>query len=214
MNGGEGDSTSAFLHHTKSQIYQDIFVLATLNFKENGYFVEFGAANGVGFSNTYLLEKKFGWNGILSEPSKGWHQELTSNRNAHIDFDCVWHTSNEQVKFWEFPKASYLSGIPFGTTKPVKRVSKSKIEYTVNTVSLNDLLERYDAPKEIDYLSIDAEGTEFEIIQNFDFKKYKIAVITIEPNENREEIFTLLSSYGYRRVLESVSMMDDWYVLG
>ena len=156
---------------------------------------------------------KFGWKGILSEPAKSMHRELTNNRNVHLDFDCVWHTSNEQVTFWEFPKKVRRSGIPLGNN-PVYSVSKSKIEYSANTVSLNDLLERYDAPKEIDYLSIDTEGTEFEIIKDFDFKKYKIAVITIEHNGNREEIYSLLSSYGYRRVLESVSIVDDWYVLG
>lgn len=148
------------------------------------------------------------------EPAKSWHQELVSKRNVHIDFDCVWHTSNEQVDFWEFPKKAYRSGIPFGANNPVNRLSKSKIEYSVNTVSLNDLLERYNAPKEIDYISIDTEGTELEIIRNFDFDKYTISVMTIEHNSNRNEMYSLLTSRGYRRVLENVSMMDDWYILG
>ena len=157
------------LPHTKSQYYQDVFVLATLDFKENGYFVEFGAFNGVDFSNTHLLEKRFGWHGILSEPARSTHRKLIDSRNVHIDFDCVWHTSREKVKFWEFPKKAQLSGIPLGINCPVNHVSKSSIEYEVDTISLNNLLERYDAPREIDYLSIDTEGTEFEIIRNFDF---------------------------------------------
>lgn len=184
-------------------MYQDIFVLATLNFEKNGYFVEFGASDGVALTNTNLLEKKFGWNDILSEPAKCWHQELTNNRNATICF---------------------LSGIQFRENKSgqFSKILKSRNEYTVSTVSLNDLLERYDAPKEIDYLSIDTEGTEFVIIKKFDFKKYKIAVITIEDNENRDEIFSLLSSYGYRRVHEDLSLgivgmfrgrLSRWYLI-
>ena len=52
---------------SKAQLKQDLFVLATLNFKRNGYFVEFGATSGVDISNTCLLEFDFGWRGILAE---------------------------------------------------------------------------------------------------------------------------------------------------
>ena len=53
-----------------SQLRQDLFVLNELDFKENGYFVEFGATDGIKLSNSYLLEKSFNWNGILAEPAR------------------------------------------------------------------------------------------------------------------------------------------------
>ncbi|MBU3627178.1 hypothetical protein ICN48_13180 [Polynucleobacter sp. JS-Safj-400b-B2] len=68
---------------------QDIFVLAQLDFKHTGFFVEFGPANGVHFSNTYSLEKTFGWNGILAKPFTLHYQELMRNRNCHIENICV-----------------------------------------------------------------------------------------------------------------------------
>jgi hypothetical protein len=74
---------------SKSQIFQDLFVLLSTGFKQHGYFVEFGATNGVDLSNTYLLEKHFQWNGILAEPSKAWHQKLKENRSCSLEFDCV-----------------------------------------------------------------------------------------------------------------------------
>src|SRR3990167_7150651 len=67
------------LRKSKSQHRQDLFVLSQLNFKRNGYFVEFGATNGIDLSNTYLLEKEFGWAGILAEPAKCWHKDLKKN---------------------------------------------------------------------------------------------------------------------------------------
>ena len=63
-----GKNKGLNIKNTKSQINQDIFVLYTLNWKRNGFFVEFGATDGMDLSNTYLLEKDFGWRGILSEP--------------------------------------------------------------------------------------------------------------------------------------------------
>jgi hypothetical protein len=60
----------ANLKFSKSQLRQDLFVLSECQFKENGFFIEFGATNGVDLSNSHILETKFKWNGILAEPAK------------------------------------------------------------------------------------------------------------------------------------------------
>src|SRR6056297_216441 len=62
------------LNFSKSQLRQDLFVLSELGFKQHGFFVEFGATNGIDLSNTYLMEARFGWNGILAEPARLWHR--------------------------------------------------------------------------------------------------------------------------------------------
>ena len=69
----------------KSQIGQDVLVLHCLNWKKNGYFLEFGAADGINLSNTYLLERDFGWSGILAEPAKVWHKDLKANRTSGVN---------------------------------------------------------------------------------------------------------------------------------
>ncbi len=88
-------------------------------------------------------------------------------------------------------------------------------KYMVDTISLIDLLNQHNAPKDIDYLSIDTEGSEYEILNAFDFKKYKIKIITCEHNytPNRDKINLLLTSNGYERKYETISNFDDWYVL-
>ena len=80
--------------HSHSENGQDLFVLSELKFKTNGYFVEFGATNGIEINNTYILEKKFNWKGLLSEPAKIWQKSLNENRKCHIDTNCVWSKSN------------------------------------------------------------------------------------------------------------------------
>lgn len=59
---------------------------------------------------------------------------------------------------------------------------KSLNTYDVQTISLDDLLIKYNVPKIIDYLSIDTEGSEFDILNNFNFKNYQFRVITCEHN--------------------------------
>lgn len=198
----------------KSQLGQDVFVLNTLGWKRDGYFVEFGATNGVDLSNTYLLEKDFGWTGILAEPAKVWQPFLHRNRTAAIDCDCVWGETGRMISFTVSEEAEY-STISDYVGDDAHAVARANGEvYTVNTVSLNDLLARHGAPRQIDYLSLDTEGSEYEILEKFDFQKHEVSVITCEHNYSgkREKINRLLSQNGFMRVYEGFSRWDDWYV--
>jgi FkbM family methyltransferase len=154
---------------SKAQLKQDIFVLNELDCKTGGYFVEFGATNGVDLSNTYLLETKFGWTGILAEPAKVWHDALVANRKCCISFDCIWSKSHEELEFNEVGAADLSTIDVFSNGDEHAKTRKEGKKYNVYTVSLLDLLRKYKAPKEIDYLSIDTEGSEFEILNAFDF---------------------------------------------
>jgi FkbM family methyltransferase len=201
---------------SKSQFRQDLFVLAELGLKRDGYFVEFGAADGVVSSNSHLLEKHFNWSGILAEPAKIWRQALPKNRTAHIDFDCVWAVSGEELEFTE-TKDPFLSTVAeFADQDNHAAIREGGQRYQVKTVSLNDLLARYEAPAKIDYLSIDTEGTELAILENFDFNRHQFSVITCEHNHTpaRADIHRLLTAHGYVRKFEDLSDVDDWYVRG
>ena len=205
LNGGE---------NSRSQFKQDVFALMVNKFKEDGYFVEFGATNGFDISNTYILEKQFGWRGVLVEPAKMWQENLIKNRDCNIEFDCVWHTSGELLDF-DMVKEGELSTLSiFSNSDEHAKARQEKITYVVNTISLIDLLKKYNAPKEIDYLSVDTEGSELDILSAFDFNEYRFNCITIEHNftENREKLKFLLEQNGYKRIFEHLSKWDDWYI--
>lgn len=198
----------------RAQIMQDLFALSQLDFKRRGFFVEFGAADGKTLSNSWLLEKRFAWTGILSEPARCWHDALRANRDCRIDTRCVWTATGESIPFTEadlFSTASRFVGADRWAGIRAKGGS-----YDVPTVSLNDLLVEHDAPAEIDYLSIDTEGSEFEILSRFDFARWRIKVITCEHNFTaiRGPLHDLLASKGYARKFTHLSQHDDWFVLG
>jgi FkbM family methyltransferase len=216
----QGDSElSAFLsfvyaRNSKShaQLFQDLFVLFMLEEKREGYFVEFGATDGLFLSNSALLEKQYAWNGIVAEPSKIWHSGLRKNRRCAVDLRCVWKTSGEKLTFSETNNAEFSTISEFKSFDNHDR-RRSK-DYEVETVSLSDLLSHHGAPREIDYLSIDTEGSEFAILQNLDFSRWSFKIITVEHNfqKRRNAIHALLLSHNYIRIFEAVSSFDDWYV--
>ncbi len=201
------------LAKSKSQLRQDLIVLCELKGKRGGYFVEFGATNGVDISNTYLLEKEFGWNGIVVEPARCWRNELSNNRGCEIDHRCVWSVSNQKLVFNEAPGKDLSTIDQFSVGDLYGNERKGGKLYEVETISLLDLLEEYHAPSEIDYLSIDTEGSEYEILSNFNFNKHTFRVITCEHNYTpaRQEIYELLTAQGYERKYENLSEVDDWY---
>ncbi len=195
---------------SRSQIGADIFALEKLNFKKNGFFIECGAGDGIHLSNSLLLEKNFKWTGILIEPNKRFHESLINSRSSTLDTRLLSSTSGELVEFTEFYHGE-LSGVADVVANSVERV---KDRYFVESISLQDLLSEQNAPKEIDYFSLDVEGYEFEILKDFDFSKYIFRTLSIEHNflGTRERIFDLLTSNNYCRIHEDISRFDDFYV--
>lgn len=201
-------------HESHSQIFQDLFVRFQLSDKQNGYFVEFGATDGVGLSNTKSLETLHGWKGIVAEPARVWHERLAANRSCIIEHRCVWSISGQMISFneTEDPELSTTDAYIQRDLHAQSRVGAKR--YEVGTISLVDLLAQHHAPDIIDYLSIDTEGSEYSILSAFDFNRYRFRVITVEHNmtADREKILNLLSGNGYRRVFPELTRFDDWYV--
>ena len=215
LNRKNFEKISSLMELSKSQLKQDLFVLWETNFKKEGYFVEFGATNGIDLSNTYLLETEFSWKGILAEPAIVWRESLYENRpNAAIETLCVWKDSTSTLTFNETDDPK-LSTVDIFSDKDAHRDTRQDgKKYEVQTISLNDLLKKHKSPRYIDYLSIDTEGSEFEILKEFDFNYYDIQIITVEHNfsQQRELIFKLLTSNSFKRVNEDISNFDDWYI--
>jgi FkbM family methyltransferase len=213
----EHDFLAFVIHHydaSKAQIFQDLFVLFILGEKRDGYFVEFGATNGITLSNTYLLENSYGWKGVLAEPARSWHEQLRRNRKCITDTRCVWSQSGARLEFNEVAEGELSTIEAFSNADGHSAARKQGEKYDVQTISLNDLLESCGAPHCIDYLSVDTEGSELTILSNFDFSKYDIRIITVEHNftPEREKIHALLRSKGYIRTFEGFSQWDDWYI--
>ncbi len=196
-----------------SQLGQDLWVLERSAFKRGGYFVEFGATDGVRLSNTYLLECVMGWQGICAEPNPQFHDGLHRSRRCVVSDACVGATTGEWV---DFVLAAEFGGFAQDMARDMHAQTREAYwnlesnRARFQTTSLHDLLVRHQAPREIDYLSIDTEGSELAILAAFPFDRWNIRLITVEHNysPDRESIRQLLEPLGYRR---TEAQWDDWY---
>ena len=194
---------------TYSQEAQDLKVLLHYKLKKDGYFLEIGASDGLKFSNTYLLEKNYNWTGICVEPIKEDYDKLINNRCCFCSNLAVYSKSNEELEF-NIYEYNLLSGLNEHINTYSNQPIKEKV--IVKTITLTDLLDNYRAPYFIEYLSLDTEGSEYEILKVFNFNKYKFGLIHVEHNyeePKRQLIKDLLLENNYSYIGEH--KQDDFY---
>ena len=202
--------TTPVLEVSYSQLGQDKDVLEYFQYKRNGYFLNVGAHEGIELDNTYLLEKDYGWRGICFEPSPKTFPKLINNRPlCNNQQALLYDQAGKKVYFYE---ADVLAGVSddIGIHKDTVLLSK-KIELV--TTTLNLVLDRENAPKNIDFMSLDTEGSELNVLKGLNLDKYKIEFIDLEHNfeePKRTEIRNYLERRGY--VYFRQNEFDDYYI--
>ena len=205
----------------KSQLYQDVFASFIIGDKFDKTFLEFGASDGLKLSNSYMLENSLGWKGVLSEPSPQWHNSLRKNRkNTEIITKCIWSESGKTLDFFMSDEGVYStlnyfvesdkSSMPGNTTQ---RKKGGKV-ISVNTISLNDVIKDYFNNISPSYISVDTEGSEYEILKSFNLNNYRPKVFTIEHNFSDLQIGIddLMKLNNYERIFSKLTAFDAWYV--
>ena len=191
-----------------SQYKQDQFL--NENFfknKKNGIFVDIGAYDGIEGSNSYFFEKHLEWKGLCVEPIPSVFNKLIKNRNCFCEQVAAWK-ENEIKKFKIIEGYSeMLSGlIDSYEDEHKKRIdleieafNQKSIEIEIQCIDINLLLLKYDLYN-IDFLSIDIEGSEIEILKKLDFSKFKIEYISVENNYNNSEIREILKKANFELI--------------
>ena len=210
-----------FENNFKSQLYQDLFASFIVKNNFDKTFLEFGATNGVDLSNTYTLENKFLWSGALAEPDLNWIESLKKNRTkSKIITKCIWSKSGEKKNFFSSKvgvlstlddfKNSDINSMPGNTAQRIKE----GVNIEVDTISLNQVIRDEFNNISPSYISIDTEGSEFEILSSFNFSKYHPAVFTIEHNftDLQYKIDQLMLDNNYVRIFRKLTAFDAWYI--
>jgi FkbM family methyltransferase len=169
---------------------EDALLDAFFGFKGDGYFVDLGASDGIYLSRSYVFEKR-GWNGLCIEPSPQYYPLCATNRprSQCRNVACV-GSGNAPADFRD-QRSRALSGVQL-----VLGTELAEIE--VERATLNDLLVAHQG--EIDFISIDVEGHEMEVLAGFDLDRYQPRILLIEAHTGQacEALDTYLAPRGYR----------------
>ena len=161
------------------------------------------------------INKKIDNNTLFKNSKSQLNQDIFStNRKAKIETNCIYN-KNTKIKFVEtaYPMLSTLEKFKIYDHHRGLRSKYKSYKYNKNTISVKNFLKKHKSPKNIDYLSVDTEGSEYLILKNFNFKKYKVKIVTVEHNftKNRDKIFKLLKNNNFTRI-SAQTRHDDWYI--
>jgi FkbM family methyltransferase len=185
-----GERVTSFAARDAHGIPLDLRLTHLLDWRD-GFFVEAGANDGLFQSNTALFEQAFGWNGILVEPSPTAAASAAKNRRAHVHgcalvaFNYVGNTASGD-----------FDGYPMGSVGGDRLGRENNIEVPART--LQSILDEHQV-SHVDFLSLDAEGYELEILNGVDFDRVNFTYMLIElyPS-NHDATVARLEDVGYK----------------
>ena len=204
-----------------SQYKQDEYLETTVfkGYKE-GFYVDVGAHDGVSLNNTLYFEKNNNWRGINIEPIKGVFDMLVENRPSDVNINCAVCNRDGEADFYlNEGYTEMLSGIIENyDARHLERLMNENTEKSattqivkVNTKRLETIFDEQGV-SHINYLSIDVEGAEFEVLKSINFDKVFIDVIGFENNytEVSTPIILYLEYKGFKvdRISTDIFMIN------
>lgn len=197
---------------SNAQLLQDLLPLYFLGLKP-GFFFEAGMADGITLSNTFILEKLFGWEGIGVEPLPEYFLKAEKSRRKSHLYNCAL-VPDESIEMVSLRTGGLLSSLD--QAMPDDSHSELRTSFGhINVVarSFMSLMRELNQTR-VDFLSLDLEGLEFPILESIDFASVLIQIIAVEHNHTSERrlINDHLLTKGYIRVFEDISNHDDFYV--
>lgn len=186
------------------QVHQDKIVLHMLHQKRGGYFIDLAANDAVHRSNSLALERQADWTGLCIEPNPLYWKDL-SYRACQTVAAVVGQRRDEIVHF-TFGRKEWggMVGADFDNNN-VKSINNNNNQAKPqSTVTLLEILQRYQAPSVIDYLSLDCEGAESYVMNGFPFDRYRIKIIT------GERLKPDLQAVLRRHAFEMLGYLSKW----
>ena len=206
-----------------SQDGQDDFLETTI-FKgyKNGFFVDVGSHDGITINNTLYFEKEHNWKGINIEPIKSVYDKLIVNRPNNININCAIYSNDGETEFLNvIGHTQMLSGIKntYDNRQLIRLDDESKASGSttetikVPTKRLETIFDEHNV-KHINYLSIDVEGAEFDVIKSINFDKVFIDIIGFESNyaDNSVPIINYLKNKNYEIINNDKGQLDIFMI--
>ena len=197
-----------------SQFGEDKIHFEIFQGKTSGVCVEVGANNGVDDSTSLFFEK-IGWKCILVEPNLSLCREIRASRNALI-YECAASNQRGIRTLYVADGAARSDGLSTISTNKedherIKSLGFRSHPVQVHTMTIDEILADAQIDGNVDFISIDVEGHEYEAIEGFSLERWKPMIILIEDNSSFENntVSKYLKNFGYFRFQRTG--VNDWY---
>lgn len=174
---------------------------------DKGVFVEFGARNGIEHSNTYVFEKYLGWKGLLFEIDPVEFKNLTHNRpGAHVTIGAVCPRGLDHITVLFSRLGGWTGSVQSYEPKRAAQTRQIRDERNVTCYALDEQLRKHGMHR-VDYMTIDTEGSELDIVLDFPWNDFDVRVVQIEQLDARQfpyqegkmtKIINHMTSFGYK----------------
>jgi FkbM family methyltransferase len=163
---------------TYAQNFEDVMLERLFQGTDCGFYVDIGAWDPTIHSVTQHFYDK-GWHGINVEPIPSRHKAFVAARPRDINLRAAVGVAEGKMMFFECTSDSALSTADVETARSMRTRGLELDEYEVDTLSLNDLFARH-APPVVEFLKLDIEGLEGQVVKNFNLQRYRPRVLVIE----------------------------------
>jgi FkbM family methyltransferase len=193
-----------------SQEGEDLVLKRFFEDKKNGFYVDIGAHHPKRFSNTFLFYKK-GWKGINIEPRPGSKVLFDKIRQRDINLEIPVSNLETELRYYIFDDPA-LNSFDADLSNERHKNTKYNIidEIKLKTQRLDSILDQYLPQNQIiDFLTIDVEGFDINVLESNNWSKYKPKIIVVEDAEYDfkmgSEITLYLESCSYKIFARTIS---------
>jgi len=190
-----------------SQKGEDLVIDKILGFRKKGFYIDVGAHNPNVFNNTKRFYIK-GWSGINIEPNPVLFKEFIRQRRRDINLNIGVKNTSGKAIFYEFESDGLSTFSKKEAESNINLGYKLKQELKISVISLNRIFEKYCKAKKIDFISIDTEGLDFEVLQSNNWNKFRPKVVCIETGDFNSMITGEKS--GKKKLIESFMIKNNY----
>jgi FkbM family methyltransferase len=196
------------IYHSQSSQDEFMFNAFFKEYKKTGFFIELGALDGILISNSLFYERVLHWNGICIEPTPHYYRNLCKNRKS-FNFNDVIYDTEKSLIFCDLPGPDSLNGIlETYDQRHINRIRREILEhrqrgnqkkikkYLRKSKKMDDILTLVGI-KDIDFLSLDTEGSELNVLKSINWETTKIKVICVEDNYGDANLHDYIKNLGY-----------------
>lgn len=207
------NDTFPYRNNSYSQEGEDIILDKLLKYKNKGFYIDIGAHHPMKYSNTFIFYKR-GWNGLNIDAMPESMNEFKKIRSKDINLQAAISNENNNLTFYIFnePALNTLNAEE-AKSKDGKNGYKIIKEIKVNTIKLSELLAIHmENNQEIDFMSIDTEGNDLNVLKSNNWEKYRPQLIMVEDLKfknieeyNQSEIYNYMKSLNYSIVAKTIN---------